>query len=79
MSEPLLNSVIGEHPAWALPGGLLEPLTPTIGGLLGERGVLVPELALVKLEVYKNAAPELFAAQPMIVPVGVIVVPDTLL
>jgi len=50
-----------------------------IGGFDMESGVLVPEFGFVKLDVYKNAAPELLAAQPIIVPVGVIVVPETLL
>src|SRR5438477_13189497 len=73
-SEPLLNSVTGEQPALALPGGLNWVLALTIGGFEGERAVLVPEFGLLKDEEYKNTAFELLAAQPMIVPVGVTVV-----
>jgi hypothetical protein len=76
-SEPLLNSDIGEHPALALPGGLDWALAPTIGGFAGESGVAA--FALLKGEEYKNAALELFAAHPRMVPVGVRVVPETLL
>jgi hypothetical protein len=79
LSEPLLNSVIGEQPAFAFPGGLLDELVPTIGGFDGDKGVLVPELGLVKGEVYRKGAPELFAAHPINVPVGATVVPETLL
>ena len=78
-SDPLLNSVIGEQPAEALPGGLDWPLAPTIGGFAGESGVLVAAFALLKGEEYKNAAFELLAAQPRMLPAGVIVVPETLL
>jgi hypothetical protein len=78
-SDPLLNSVIGEQPADALPGGLDWLLAPTRGGFEGESGVLVAEFALLKGDEYKNAAFELLAAHPRMLPVGVTVVPETLL
>ena len=78
-SDPVLNSDIGEQPAAAFPGGLDWLLAPTIGGLAGESGVFVPAFGLLNGEEYKNAAFELFAAQPRMVPPGVTVVPDTLL